>query len=254
MGRTQQTGKTALHGLSVYLLLACADTHGGPPLITDDPGTPGNGRWEINIASTLEALSSGARIETALLDINYGLGEQIQLKYEVPWVLQDETRATAGDGFGNSEVGLKYRFLDDPQHRLSMSVYPQIVFNSSTLSNEQDQPSVAELVLPVQLAWSTGLAVLNVEAGYGRITHEENEWFYGLAGGWPVSEHVELVAEVHGVTTGDFEEDEMLINVGGVFQLRENVRLLFSAGRRIRGTAEDAPERFGYLGVQLTGG
>ena len=23
---------------------------GGPPMITDDPGTPGPGRWEINIA------------------------------------------------------------------------------------------------------------------------------------------------------------------------------------------------------------
>ena len=23
---------------------------GGPPLVTDDPGTPGNGNWEINAA------------------------------------------------------------------------------------------------------------------------------------------------------------------------------------------------------------
>lgn len=27
---------------------------GGPPLITDDPGTPGNGKWEINVAFTVE--------------------------------------------------------------------------------------------------------------------------------------------------------------------------------------------------------
>jgi hypothetical protein len=26
---------------------------GGPPMITDDPGTPGNGHFEINIAATL---------------------------------------------------------------------------------------------------------------------------------------------------------------------------------------------------------
>lgn len=28
---------------------------GGPPMITDDPGTPGSGRFEINLAVALEA-------------------------------------------------------------------------------------------------------------------------------------------------------------------------------------------------------
>jgi hypothetical protein len=27
---------------------------GGPPMITDDPGTPGNGKWENNSTITLE--------------------------------------------------------------------------------------------------------------------------------------------------------------------------------------------------------
>ena len=57
---------------------------GGPPLLTDDPGTPGNRNWEINIASTQFFSPGENEVETPLLDINYGLGDRIQLKYEVP--------------------------------------------------------------------------------------------------------------------------------------------------------------------------
>ena len=33
---------------------------GGPPLITDDPGTPGDGHWEINIAEQSETTGTGS--------------------------------------------------------------------------------------------------------------------------------------------------------------------------------------------------
>jgi len=38
---------TALFGLAPLASWA----QGGPPLVTDDPDTPGNGRWEINVAA-----------------------------------------------------------------------------------------------------------------------------------------------------------------------------------------------------------
>jgi len=31
-----------------------ARAQGGPPMITDDPGTPGNGKFEINLAGAFE--------------------------------------------------------------------------------------------------------------------------------------------------------------------------------------------------------
>jgi hypothetical protein len=42
-------------GLGLLLLLTplSAFAQGGPPMVTDDPGTPGDGHWEINIASLL---------------------------------------------------------------------------------------------------------------------------------------------------------------------------------------------------------
>jgi hypothetical protein len=40
--------------LVIALWPAAAWAQGGPPLMTDDPDTPGPGYWEINVATLLE--------------------------------------------------------------------------------------------------------------------------------------------------------------------------------------------------------
>ena len=67
----------------------------GPPLLTDDPDTPGNGHWEINVAWTLSRNQTSRLFATPLIDINYGLGQRLQLKAEIPWlILKDQQRGT----------------------------------------------------------------------------------------------------------------------------------------------------------------
>jgi len=68
---------------------------GGPPMLTDDPCTPGAGQWEINTAF-LEDRTATARMRSfPHIDINYGLGDHIQLKYETGYLFTDG-RGTAG--------------------------------------------------------------------------------------------------------------------------------------------------------------
>ena len=68
-----------------------ARAQGGPPLITDDPDTPGPGYWEINVSAFVEKNRRERRLETPRLDINYGLGPRIQLKLELPWLRVRDT-------------------------------------------------------------------------------------------------------------------------------------------------------------------
>ena len=87
--------------LVLLVLLASTPTLAGPPLITDDPDTPGKGGWEINFSYNLELIReavvetlpggrSRERIKLArehmipLVDINYGLLENDQWKIEFP--------------------------------------------------------------------------------------------------------------------------------------------------------------------------
>ena len=47
---------------------------------TDDPGTPGNNNWEVNVAYTLERTTDFNVYSVPSVDINYGVGPRIQLK------------------------------------------------------------------------------------------------------------------------------------------------------------------------------
>ncbi len=246
------TLRTVTCVLGLSLIAETAHAQAGPPLITDDPGTPGAGRWEINLAFTAEKLQTETLSETPLLDINYGLGERIQLKYEVPWVHLDEEGDGTKSGIGDSQIGVKYRFLDEGRHGVSMSIYPQFSLDNPTSSDERGlvDPGT-EIVLPLQIARTVGPIELNLELGYSLLEHEEDEWVYGLAAARPHSERFELLGEVHGVATKDFEEDVLVFNLGGVLRMHENVHLLFSAGRSLRESSTTEPELLAYVGLQF---
>ena len=56
-------------------------------MVTDDPGTPGDGHWEINVAWSFEHSRAANSSEVPLVDANFGVGDRIQLKYKVPWIV-----------------------------------------------------------------------------------------------------------------------------------------------------------------------
>lgn len=229
-----------------------AHGQGGPPLITEDPGTPGAGNWEINIAGTLEQRQDERVLEAPVLDINYGLGERIQLKYEIPRIVLDEEGEGTINGLGTSEVGIKYRFLDYEHDGVSMSVYPQYEFNNpGSSSEERGLVDDNELLLPVQIARPIGPVEVSVELGYALIESESDEWFYGVAVGYPLNDRITLLGEIFGTATEDFAEDELIFNLGVEYAINENMNLLFSLGRSFRESDSGEPELLGYLGVQF---
>jgi len=65
-------------------MLGCPEAfaQGGPPYYTNDPGTPGNHNWEINLGYMPFLYTNQSLIHTPDVDINYGLGDRIQLTFE----------------------------------------------------------------------------------------------------------------------------------------------------------------------------
>jgi hypothetical protein len=77
----------------------------GPPFLTNDPGTPGNANWEINLAS-MQTLSRGfASYQVPQIDLNFGVGERIQLTYELPYVVDTAGGVPTHGGWGNGYPG-----------------------------------------------------------------------------------------------------------------------------------------------------
>src|ERR1019366_9875597 len=112
----------SLCAIALILHLAgSAHAQAGPPFLTNDPGTPGNANWEINLGS-MQTISRGvSSYEVPQIDLNFGLGDRIQLTYEVPYVLQSSSGQPVQSGWSNGYPGLKWRFLDEGEDGWQMS-------------------------------------------------------------------------------------------------------------------------------------
>ncbi len=81
-------------------------------MITDDPGTPGNGKWENNFAITFEHRPDETGYDVPAIDLNYGIGEHIQLTLQTAPVLLKRSGHGLIGGIGGTEAAVKWRFLD----------------------------------------------------------------------------------------------------------------------------------------------
>jgi hypothetical protein len=128
-----------------------------PPLEVDDPATPGCNRWEINIVVGGDITRSQANWELPLLDINYGIGDNIQLKYELPY-LNSVSQGSSASAIGESRAGIKYMFFEDERTEMLLAVYPQLSFvqsNSTAVIAGLANPG-SIVTLPVLMAMKIG--------------------------------------------------------------------------------------------------
>src|SRR5256885_12799583 len=203
---------------------------GGPPLITDDPETPGNGHWEINVGWTLSQKRNARLFAIPLLDVNYGFGEHVQLKAEVPWLVLRGRGAKTQSGIGSANFGVKWRFLDKDRHSFAMSTYPQLEFRTSGSSVRRGLiEQGGELRLPVEISREFGPVTIDGEVGYQVVQREKDEVLYGLVVRGEINKRLELVGEIHGTAKRNFAGNELIFNVGGRLRMSKNYTLLFSA-------------------------
>jgi hypothetical protein len=242
-----------LLSLTALLLLvtpAPARAQGGPPLVTDDPDTPGPGYWEINLSAFLERRAGASTLEIPRLDANYGVGRRIQLKLESPWIRAADGGAIQ-TGPGNAVAGVKYRFIGQEGKMIAWSVYPQVEFNTSRASIRkgivEDGP---ELLLPTELTVEMFHAEINGEVGRSLVADGAGFWFYGLSTEGHVLPRLELLAELHGERHASVP-GELIANVGGRLKLTRQAILMLAAGHGVRGAAEDRPHLLFYAGLQF---
>ena len=86
MGKQQASRKAKIGsrarvilGSCLYLLVGslALKGQGGPPCYTNDPGTPGNRQWEINLGYMPFLYADSSTTHSPDIDINYGLGDRI---------------------------------------------------------------------------------------------------------------------------------------------------------------------------------
>jgi hypothetical protein len=242
--------------LAIAACFACAAriafAQGGPPMITDDPGTPGPGKWENNIAIAFEHRSGETAYDLPAIDLNYGVGERIQLTLQTaPVLLKRNDRGPIG-GLGGSEAALKWRFVDEEQSGFDMSMFPRVIFNVVQASVRRGlAEDGTRLQIPFQIAKRFGPWRADAEFGSLASSVGRSEWLYGIVCGYDLAKTTTLMAELHGTSRMNFTRDVLTVNVGLRHELSETRILITSLGHEVR-TPDDEPlALIGYFGVQL---
>ena len=188
---------------------------GGPPMITDDPGTPGNGKWENNFAIIFEHRPNETSIDVPEIDLNYGVGEHIQLTLQnAPVLLKRSGHGLIG-GLGSTEAAVKWRFLDEATSGLDMSMFPRVIFNVVQSSVRRGlAEDGTRFQIPFQMAKTFGRWHADVEVGPRASTVGRSEWLYGIVCGFDLAKPTMLMAELHDESRMNFSRDVLTLNIG----------------------------------------
>jgi hypothetical protein len=241
--------------LTIAVLFAAASRvalgQGGPPMITDDPGTPGNGKWENNFAIAFEHQSGETAYDVPTIDLNYGVGEHIQLTLQTAPVLLKRSDHGVIGGIGGTEAAVKWRFLDEATTGLDMSIFPRVIFNvihSSVRRGLADDGT--RFQIPFQVAKALGRLHLDVEFGPRVSTVGRSEWLYGAVCGFDVAKPTMLMAELHNESRINFSRDVLTLNVGLRHEFTENYILIVSMGHELH-SFDQPTALIGYFGMQF---
>jgi hypothetical protein len=237
--------------LTTILLIVCfpLGVLAGPPIVTDDTGTPGPGKWETNAGLNMEKRRSESTYQAPVLDLNYGIGEHIQLNYSVAWIVLHGNEGTKS-GPGNSEVAVKWRFLDQEKQGVDMSIYPRFLFNNPASSADRgivDKGTIFRL--PFQMEKKIGVITVNPEAGHEFHQEGGDTWLYSLAVKYAEIKGMEVLAEIFGTADNKFTKEENAFNIGIRKDVREDVSLHASVGKGLEGA--DHPTLLSYAGIQV---
>lgn len=220
-------------------------------MITDDPGTPGSGKWEINLAMAFEHRPGETSFDLPAIDLNYGVGEHIQLTLQTAPVLLKRSDHGAIGGIGRTEAAVKWRFADEETNGVDISMFPRVLFNPVQSSVRRGlSEDGTRFQVPIQLAKKLGRWRADVELGPVLSSVGRSEWLYGIVGGIEVAKTTMLMAELHGTSHMNFTSDVLAINFGLRQELTETHIFIMSFGQELR--SPDRPRALiGYFGMQL---
>jgi hypothetical protein len=242
----------ALGAAFVFLIAPQARAQGGPPYYTNDPGTPGNHNWEINLGYMPFLYNGTSTTHMPDVDINYGVGDRIQLTYENAWLRVKNGPDAAKYGAGQDQLGVKWRFYDDKKTGLGISVFPQFSINNPDHSVQRGiTPRGASLILPVEFTKHLGPIDVNWEVGYNEVHLGPHGWLTGFVVGHDVSKKLELDAEFYGLGTFNNSSNQQTIDAGARYKLRPPFILLLMAGRSVAPAYKGQPFFVGYFGMQF---
>jgi hypothetical protein len=245
---------------TIILLASVARASAGPPFITDDPEPVDYGHWEIYGFSAGADRASDFTGVGPSVEINYGAAPELQLHLILNSAFDTPARQNAQWGLGDTELGVKYRFLNPGADDWfpEIGVFPLLEVPTGDTRRALGLGHLQEF-LPIWIQrnfgkWTTyGGGGYLISPGAGNL----NSWFTGWLLQRQVTTQLAIGAEIfHQTAIIPGRDGTFGFNIGGIYDFTEHIHLLLSAGRGGLAYAVDATalrEPFTYYAaLQLT--
>ena len=236
----------------MYVILSffsAAKAFAGPPFKTDDPQPVDYLHWEFYIASEQQFERHVTNATCPHFELNYGVVPNVQFHLVAPLGYVHTTEGTHY-GYSDTELGVKYRFVEETQTVPQAGVFPLIELPTGN-EGEQLGSGKVQAYLPAWIQKSWGKLTTYAGGGfwYNPGVGQKNWTFAGWEAQYDFSEVVTLGGELY-YQTADNQESQSSggFNFGGFINLNENDHILFSLGHSVSGAATIT----GYIGFQLT--
>jgi hypothetical protein len=212
----------------------------GPPFTTDDPEPVKYHHWEFYVASQHTKSADGWSGTAPHFELNYGAVTNLQLHLIAPLAYDAPAHGTRQYGYGDTEVGVKYRFIQETDASPQVGFFPLLEIPTGSANRGLGSGQV-QAFLPVWLQKESGSWTVYGGGGYGINPGVGNQnWGYGgLVAQCQVYKSVLLGAEVyHRTAMRTGTQADTAFNLGAGIDISERHHLLFSVGRSIAGPTE----------------
>ena len=229
-----------------------ASLQAGPPFVTDDPEPVEYKHWEVYLSSQLYHDDYGWTGTAPQSEINYGALPNLQLHV----MFSDDFTATSSSagavGFGDIELGVKYRFIQQTRFLPDVAFYPQLEIPTASRSRGLGD-GYTQGFLPIWTEKDFGKWTTNIGAGYYINPGKDNRnwWFMGAMLQRKITDQVAVGVEIfHQTVQVRGGRSDTYLNPGVIWDLNDLEHLLLSVGHTVQGSSGWQA----YLGVQFTFG
>jgi hypothetical protein len=238
--------------VALVIISAACVAQGGPPFATDDPAPVDYQHWEIYLASQVAHDSGGWSGTAPHMEVNYGAISNLQLHLIAPLAFVAPSHASTQFGYGDTELGAKFRFVGETDLRPQIGIFPLLEAPSGD-SNRGLGSGHTDIFLPLWVQKSFGPWETYGGGGYWINPGSGNRdwWLVGWLLQRQVTSALTIGAEVFYETAQeDGGEPGTRYNAGAIYDFSETYHLLLSAGQAIQG-----PSGFqAYAAFQVTFG
>lgn len=224
----------------------------GPPFLTDDPEPVDLNHWEFYVFGQGDRTFGYNSISGPAIEMNYGVAPNTQLHLIAPVASFSAAGGSLATGYGDTEIGVKFRFLNETDSLPQVGVFPLVELpTGNSAEGLGNGLTWYRLPLWLQKSWGPWTSYGGGGVDLNSAPGQRNSGFAGWLIQRDLGKYLTLGTELFWQGTDAVGgRGSVVANIGGSVNFTEGFNLLFSAGRSVSGERHTV----WYLGLYWTGG